>query len=238
MKMLSTLGIELLCCTVFACTIALPVRSSLIETNLEKIEFSAVENDFYVVVEFVVFKQEIEKYPVSWQNFQKAVNEWALHVPIKIALYIEDPDNFHPLFGPMTYRHRYNIITVHLDDLQAPVYGYQPGILGIWDSEELRVLLDAESLEKNPAQAYVTALHEVGHMLGVPHIINDKQSGHTGIVMLPEELNAREYIMYPFAGPENQDSKLSELEIRFAVDNVKNNRDLFEASSASHSCKR
>jgi hypothetical protein len=41
------------------------------------------DNKFYVNIELIVFQEQIDRYPLTWQSFNRAVDEWAANVPVR-----------------------------------------------------------------------------------------------------------------------------------------------------------
>jgi hypothetical protein len=86
-------------------------------------------------------------------------------------------------------------------------------LLGLWNNRQSKILLDADTLENNPRRAFSTALHELGHMLGVPHIINYNEIGRTGYIVLSPGVDATNHVMYPWVFKDNYQEILSQVEI-------------------------
>ena len=169
-----------------------------------------VVDSFYVSIDLIVFQKEIDRYPETWENFNAAIQEWSQHVPVRWVVFNEDHDL------PYSLKGRIHAIEVHLADLQGISYGMPDELLGLWDSGRSRILLDADSLENNPNQAYSVSLHEIGHMLGVPHVVGFDDVGNTGFVVLPKGYDAPSFVMYPHAVKGQPKKALSTLEIGFA----------------------
>lgn len=179
----------------------------------EPISLSVVEDKFYVNIEFIVFQQEIDQYPETWKHFQAALDEWRQHIPVRWVVLVED----HAL--PFSISGRMDSIEVHMIDLQSDPYNLPNNLLGMWLSDGGKILLDADFLE-NDARAYSVCLHELGHMLGVPHIISFDELGYTGYVVLPPEQDATNFVMYPSSVSNNPQKQLSPIEIGLAYHNL------------------
>ncbi len=177
-------------------------------------------NKFNVIFELVVFVEQIEQYPETWKQFRAAMYEWARHLPIKFIAYHENPTMIHPLMGPHLYRHRPGVIQVHMADLSSSAYGLSDRLLGMWQSSRQRILLDADSLETRPEYAYSTSLHEIGHMLGVPHVVGANDPGLTGFIILRQEVDAENWVMYPRQVKDKPQKILHSLEIALARHNL------------------
>jgi len=89
-------------------------------------------------------------------------------------------------------------------------------LLGLWEPNNNRMLLDADTLEADPDLAYSVCLHELGHMFGVPHVVGYTQSAPTGFLVLEEGIDARSYVMYPHNVKDQKQDKLSPVEITMA----------------------
>jgi len=169
---------------------------------------------FYVNFEIIVFQSDIDQYPVTWENLQKAINEWTRHLPIRWIIFIEDDANAFSILG------RVGAIEIHMADLQDGPYYLSDNLIGLWVPSKGEILLDADGLEDNPERAYSVSLHELGHMFGVPHIIGFSEMGHTGFVVLPEGHDATNYVMYPRAVLLHPQKTLSPIEIKLARQNL------------------
>ena len=167
------------------------------------IDLATEEDKFYVNVNFKVYSEQIEHYPATWEKVQAALEEWSNMTPMRYIVF-EDID-----YIPQS-------ITIHLDDLSSPRWGFPDQYLGMWRPDESTILLDADFLETDPTKAYSVALHEIGHMLGVPHVIGFYEVGPTGFVILPEGEDAFGYVMYPRGVDGYNQAILSDLEIMFA----------------------
>jgi hypothetical protein len=176
-------------------------------------EFSNKNSDFLVQVEFVVFADEIKAHPTVFEKFQEAAAHWASVLPIHVETFVDDPS------GPFWFMSpNYNAIEVHITDIQAAEYGASPYAIGLWDPDHNRLLLDADSLETNSAYIMSTALHEMGHMFGLPHFINKTDKARPGYILVD---GAEKYVMYPMIVLSEKQEQLSELEIDLASHYVK-----------------
>ena len=198
-------------------TTAVPVdylrNKQLFDTSQTPI-LSTVPDKFYVNVELTVFQDEIDLYPETWKQLQKALSEWSGQIPVRWIVLTEDSSLALSVYG------RLDAIEIHLADLQGDGYGFPEGLLGLWESNSGSVLIDADYLENNADQAYSVSLHEIGHMFGVPHIIGFDELGYTGYVVLPEGYDATNFVMYPRATSKNPQKTLSWIEIELARNNL------------------
>lgn len=179
---------------------------------------STSSDKFYVMIEVVAYAKQIAQYPDTWLQVQAAMSEWESKVPVKFTVYIEDPSIINQFGFPVQIFHdRPCIQNILLTNIQSPELGsMQEGIVGLWDPKENRLLLDGDTVESIPNVAFSVALHEIGHMLGVPHIVNLKDRGLSGMIGLPDDIDATKNVMYPQIVDGADQRKLSELEITLA----------------------
>jgi hypothetical protein len=103
-----------------------------------------------------------------------------------------------------------------MDDLQAPPYNYPVGLLGIWNPFAKSVIIDADLLENDAELAYSVALHELGHMFGLPHLVDIYTPATSGWIIVPDGQEAKSYVMYPTYLMDQKQNQLSALEIGIA----------------------
>lgn len=173
-----------------------------------------VADKFYVNFEIVVYQEEIDQYPITWENLRKALTEWSTHVPVRWTILTEDPTTF------VSVENRIGAIQIHMADMQGPEYELSRKLLGIWQPHLGRIIIDADFLEDNPDRAYAVSLHELGHMFGIPHVIGLTEIGFTGFIVLPEGADPTDYVMYHKAVIEKSQTTLSPIEIKLARHNV------------------
>lgn len=169
---------------------------------------------FFVNFEIVVFRDQITQYPDIWAGCEHALQEWSTYVPVRWVIFKEEPDKI------LSMRGRTRIIELHLDDLQGPGYGLPDGMIGLWRPHIRHIVLDADFLAGRKDKSYSVMLHEVGHMFGLPHIINFSEMGHTGTLVTTILDDATRYVMYPNAMPGRDQKFLSDFEIDIARHNV------------------
>lgn len=174
---------------------------------------------YKVALELVVHEEHSLKYPTVTKALNSAVQEWEQHIPIAPTILTEpkkDSSTFLSIFGLPSFLNRPGIIQVLIDDLQGPGYDLPQNIIGLWQPQHNppRLLFDGDYLESSPDIAYSTALHELGHVFGVPHIVNKLDGTISGFVVLED--SAEEFVMYPANVPGKGQNKLSEIEINIA----------------------
>jgi len=166
--------------------------------------------DFYVRINLKVRLWEVKRYPETWKAMMQALTEWAKHIPVHFKVHVMSMEY------PMRLVNRPDIIGVRLIDLQGSEFKMKDKLLGVW-IQDGRILLDADELEETPERAFSTSLHEIGHMLGVPHVVGWEAKGvYTGWMILPIGVDAENYVMYPRQVKGNSQTELSDLEIRLA----------------------
>lgn len=192
-------------------------------TSVEELQGSAPnpvspDDKFYVSMEVVFHASQAAQYPVTSAALQNALAIWATSLPVRLTVYIEDPSPPMPFFpfGAPSFLGRWNIVEILLDDLQSPPYNMRQGILGVWLAAERRIVLDADFLETDPAVAYSVALHELGHMFGLPHLVGWNTPAPSGWIVLPPDKDAESYVMYPSRIANKSQDVLSQVEIDVA----------------------
>lgn len=181
------------------------------------------QDKFYVSVEFVVHADQIEQYPLTFKALQDAICEWSIHVPIRVSVYVQEqtPEVGWPFYPePINYLSKYDVINVLIANLQDVPYEGSPGLVGLWDNYNDKLLLDADKLEGNPTMAYAVALHELGHMFGLPHLVGFDQDGSSGWLVVPAGEDASTYVMYPSVSDNTKQTQLSAVEIALARHHV------------------
>lgn len=178
------------------------------------------EPDSYLVrVNFVLFAQEIVNNPQAAEAFEAALREWASHLPIQCGIFIEDSGIFSFLpFGPSMVSEECGVIRVHIADTVAPPYNRPKRVLGYWDWNTNTLVLNQNAEATN---MYSIALHELGHVFGLPHFLNQNDDDiDTGSYVIPNTYDADKMIMFPILSEVNQCSQLTKLEIALAQKNI------------------
>lgn len=171
---------------------------------------------------FVVFEREVSQSPKTAKAFQDALSEWVSKLPIECLIFCEEssPFPFMP-FGPDMISTQPGIIRVHIVDIHSDPYQMPLGVLGYWSHETNELVLDKVMLEIDPDRAYMVALHELGHVFGLQHIVNVHDMGAlTGWYVITDNFDAGKMIMFPISSDKNKDSKLTKLEIDLAMKNL------------------
>lgn len=181
----------------------------------------SLDPGFCVSLEFLINHNDQTNNPLMIKSFMDAVTEWSRHVPIRATFYFEEET---PLIwfigGAAAPEKRPGVIKVVIADLQAIPYRAEEDIIGMWEFTQNRLLFDIDYFRDNPDKAYTVALHEIGHMLGVPHFVNFKELALTGYVVVPANDIAQNYIMYPVINSKSPQTQLSATEIRIALHQV------------------
>lgn len=183
---------------------------------------SVEPNAYQIRLNFVVFEDEIAQSPNITKAFQAALNEWVEHLPLECLIFVEksSPFLFVP-FGPDITSEQPGIVRVHMVDIHIAPYSMPVGILGYWNWKENALVLDKGMLENDPDKAYMVCLHELGHVLGLPHFVNQHDLGAlSGWIVIPDEFDAKQTVMCPVSSDSNKHAKLSQLEISLAQKNL------------------
>lgn len=173
-----------------------------------------IKDKVFISVEFSIQIEDFRRHTFFVNSFTAAVAEWAKHLPIRTTFYF---DGILPVVGkmPLAEPDRLYVINVGFVDLQSGGYNYDKKIVGIWEPWRRNILFDVDYFQQNPTELYSVALHELGHLFGLPHIVNKFELGYTGYLVL-QEGDARDYVMYPAAFDDREQNKLSDIEIEFA----------------------
>ena len=164
-------------------------------------------DDFYVTIHLMAPKSETVAYPETWAAFNRATDEWAKHLPIRWIVVEQFEDM--PIPAEL-----HSAIVVRLTNLEAEEFS--SSILGVWNPYAEAIMLSADKLESKPSQAYSVRLHELGHMIGLPHFVNYDEIGRTGFIAVHPSVEAEDFVMYPNAVKGRDQIELSPLEISLA----------------------
>ncbi len=194
--------ISLLVALLTAC-VSIPLESN--EIISENIGAQSLPSDFYVRINLKVRKQETEQYPQMWAAMQRALEEWSLHIPVHFKVHV------------LSVHARAKGIAIRLTDLASTEFRLSDDFLGIWYVKNGVGFIGLDDkLEDYPELAFSTSLHELGHMLGLPHLTGREDTSYTGWILLPPGVDAENYVMYPRRVPGKPQSQLSEVEIELA----------------------
>lgn len=205
--------------------------SIMLGANEDTVEFTAPQgitpnsvntNDtFKVSIEIVMYSNQMALNPITTEAVKKAIAEWTKQLPINVTVYTETPGVApHPFFGvPPAYHDRPGIIQILFVDMNMPPYNYPQGIVGLWQPYLDTILLD-DRLESEPHIAFSVALHELGHFFGLPHVVSEEDSGLTGYIMVPKDVDAKNFVMSPEIHDDKKQDVLSSIEISLAREHV------------------
>jgi len=174
------------------------------------------EDVFTVKIEFVLFEDEVQAYPGLVTAFLEAISDWVDVLPIEVMIAVEEDGLLHSVLGA-----RRRIISVHFEDIQA-----RPGLedtlmIGFWLLDQSLLVMDTDYLVDKPELAKHVALHEIGHVFGLPHITEQGTLfSSAGDITLPLDFMPKSFLMYPAATPESTASVISQLEISMAREYV------------------
>lgn len=179
--------------------------------------------DSYAIrINFVCFENETSKAPKTAAAFERALQTWSKSLPIECAIFKEKGGLFPLLpFGPDAVSDERGMVRVHIVDVQKGPYSQSDKVLGYWTWTRNELFLDQDSLEADEDQAYAVALHELGHVFGLPHFANEKDTdASTGYYVIPKTYNAEKLVMFPISSSLNKRSSLTKLEISLARKNL------------------
>lgn len=170
-----------------------------------------INDKVYISIEFSITIEDFKQHQYFVNAITAAIAEWAKYLPIRTTFYFEGMT----ILGVqvVSTEDRVNVIEIRFEDLQSS--GYDDKIIGIWLPTQQRIAFDTDYFQKNPEEIYSVALHELGHLFGLPHIVNKHELGYTGYLVL-QSGDARNYVMYPTSFDDRPQNTLSQIEIDFA----------------------
>lgn len=187
----------------------------------QKIIEQSYDQSFMVRINFVLFKDEVDKYPAIAKSFQEALTEWTNNLPIEAAVFIEERQTlpFILLWAQNAgVSSQPGIVRVHLTDIQAAPYHVAENVLGFWLLEKNDLYIDTDSSSLDSDLCYLVCLHELGHVFGLPHFVEPRSpDAITGTIVVIPPVEANTLVMYPQCNPANRRAKLSKLEISIAL---------------------
>jgi hypothetical protein len=152
-----------------------------------------------------------EAHPRMFKQFMRAIDRWELSAPVDFKIIDE-------MYGPR------GSISVGFGTCVSIFDPTGMNILGFFNPEQ-HILFFNERMESDAANfsddsIYKTCLHELGHVLGLPHIVGKLdddgnetfEAGGAFDIVLPTKAEAKKCIMYPVSNDKDQED-LTEIEI-------------------------
>ncbi len=137
--------------------------------------------------QFTLDTEEFKDHPIIQQAVYDALHMWEEAAQVKLQIIIDQNST--------------NYVHIHVVDIQTnPAFEFNRNAVGVFWVGSL--WLD-DDLDKGPglaigSYALATCLHELGHYLGLPHIVGyDTPNIKNGDIIVGSDLEARQYIMYP-----------------------------------------
>ena len=150
-----------------------PIKNASVQDN-SNTEFICSANskssESLVRLNFVMLKKEVDANPEVVSGLRDALIEWAAYLPIEIMITIDETDFSIDLLCP---RAMSGGILVRMTDIQAMPINMDKNVLGAYDGSHNVLYLDSG---KTKDLSYLVSLHEVGHALGLPHILPTKST--------------------------------------------------------------
>lgn len=175
-----------------------------------------VSDEYQVRISFLIYAEEANKYPVTYKAFLSAISEWACHLPIDFTLVV-DTELAKTSDGKLIKYPR--LCEIHIGDI-TELIGAPPSYLGVWFNTNKTLYLDSKDLESNSILAYNVALHELGHLFGLPHIVGREDILFNRYILTGDLLvdgSAINWIMFPFdVGGNSMKIGLTEIEKKIA----------------------
>jgi len=173
--------------------------------------------EYRVFIEFLVHAEEANANPVLHTEFLRALDEWRKKIPIFPVIYIDtqmlrDTEN-KILLRPGMHVVRYS----ELDNDNK---------LGMFSRENRMIIFNSKAIKEDAIIGYNTAVHELGHMFGVPHICGQAETGwlSTGDIVLNTPNNFGPNIMFPFIVNKETRNTISVVEAKIATNYILNFR--------------
>ena len=175
-------------------------------------------SDYRVRVEFILPEEQIQEFPSVAMAFYDAVSEWAKLIPIDPVISTSKIDLDHRGVRDGRWDEP-DVIKVRIVDLQTYLWS-SPEMIGVWFPSSRQLFLDSDFLSDPafPQRARATAMHELGHVFGLPHVVSRRQIDKVrlgDITLLPEN-KPELYTMYHTLTSENVMAVPSALEIQIA----------------------
>lgn len=193
-----------------------------------------------IVYPIAMLYEDMERYPHIANMVIEATNVWHASIPVHFPLYIAaDSTSAIPV----------DAIRIFVIDMVLSGLGsLNPGIIfqGLWNEEDRTIFLSdgletweadrlrmyhSGELDHEPRlsgfenMALAVAIHELGHALGLPHIIGVRDDSgvpnypllETGAIVVETHAEAQNFVMFPYTG---KASKISQLEIDVVMEHL------------------
>jgi hypothetical protein len=171
---------------------------------------------YLIRVNFVLFKDEVQQSPQVVEEFMGALKVWADNLPIECMIYTEDATDASP------WSTIPGMIKVHIVDVQK-AYMMEDGVLGFYEARTDTLALDVDSLITEKAMAHNVIVHELGHLFGLQHMMNQGEYyALTGYTMIPDSFDASTLVMFPYLSKSNESVELTNFEIGLALKTLSN----------------
>ncbi len=179
-----------------------------ISSHPQTVQESTTETEEYLVaVDFIIEKSyKSEHYKALKVKFIEAATEWSRHLPVRMRFFTKEQVGGKIPIGMVQFK----------IGPQPKSFSKKGNLNGYFNHSTLTIYICDHISDE---QCYFTSLHELGHLFGLPHIVNywDNNFAVTGDIFLNPKSKAEHGIMYPYSNLRSLKSHSpSKLEIRLA----------------------